>query len=130
MDEPSVVGVPVIAPVFTFRLKPAGRLPFVIDQVIGVVPVAAKFWLYAFPTSPPGKETVVITGGAAITIFRGFVILPVVFVALTVKLDVPIVVGVPVIAPDVSFKLKPAGRLPLAIDQVIGVVPVAVNLWL
>ena len=62
--------------------------------------------------------------------FRAFVELPVVFVALTVKLDVPSVVGVPVIAPEVVFRLKPAGRLPLAIDQDIGVVPVAVNLWL
>ena len=72
----------------------------------------------------------VITGSAAITIVRGFVILPVVFVALTVRLDVPIAVEIPVMAPEVSFRLKPTGRLPLAIAQVIGVVPVAVNLWL
>ena len=73
---------------------------------------------------------VVITGSAMITMLKAFVILPATFVARIVKLDVPIVVGVPVIAPDVVFRLNPAGRLPLAIAQVIGVVPVAANLWL
>ena len=60
----------------------------------------------------------------------GFVSFPALFVALTVKLNVPAVVGVPVIAPLIPFKLKPAGRLPLAILHVIGVVPVAVRVWL
>jgi hypothetical protein len=55
------------------------------------------------------------------------VTLPALFVALTVKLDVPAAVGVPVIDPDVPFKLKPAGRLPLAIAHVIGAVPVAMR---
>ena len=52
------------------------------------------------------------------------------FVALTVKLNVSADVGVPEIAPVVLFKLNPVGRLPLAIDHVIGVVPVAVSVWL
>jgi hypothetical protein len=68
---------------------------------------------------------VVIVGKLFITMFRDLVALPTLFVAMTVKLDVPAVVGVPDIAPVVPFKLKPAGRLPLAIDHVIGVVPVA-----
>jgi len=42
---PTAVGVPVIAPVDAFKLKPVGSEPFVIDQVIGVVPVAASLWL-------------------------------------------------------------------------------------
>jgi len=56
------------------------------------------------------------------------VTLPAEFVALTVKLDVPAVVGVPVIAPVVAFKFKPVGRLPAVTAHVIGVVPVAVSL--
>jgi len=61
------------------------------------------------------------------TILRALVVFPAELVALTVKLYVPAAVGVPVIAPVVPFKLKPTGRLPLFIDQVIGVVPVALN---
>ena len=34
------VGMPVIAPVEAFKLSPAGKLPLVTVQVIGVVPVA------------------------------------------------------------------------------------------
>ncbi len=34
-------------------------------------------------------------------------------VTLAVKFDVPDAVGVPVIAPVLVFKLKPAGRLPV-----------------
>jgi len=35
----------------------------------------------------------------------------------TVKLDVPAVVGVPLIAPEVAFSVRPAGKLPLMTDQ-------------
>ncbi len=48
---------------------------------------------------------------------------------LTVNVDVPVVVGVPDIAPEL-FKLRPAGRLPEETDQVYGVVPpVAARDW-
>ena len=62
-----------------------------------------------------------------IVILKLFVSLPAVFVALTEKLNVPAVDGVPEITPVVEFKLKPVGRLPLAIDHVIGVVPFALR---
>ena len=79
---------------------------------------------------PPGKEGVVITGIAVMSILMALVVFPTEFVALTVKLNVPAVVGVPIIAPVDAFKLKPVGNEPLLIDQVIGVVPVAASLWL
>jgi hypothetical protein len=60
-------------------------------------------------------------------ILRAFVPFPAAFVALTVKLNVPIAVGVPDITPVVSFKLRPVGSVRLVIVQVIGVVPVAAN---
>ena len=72
----------------------------------------------------------VTVGIAVTTILMLFVLFPAELVALTVKLDVPITVGMPVIVPVVSFRLKPVGSVPLDIDQVIGVVPVAVSLWL
>ena len=77
-----------------------------------------------------GKETSETVGSGIISILRDFVPFPAEFVALTLKLNVPVVVGVPVIAPVVVFKTKPVGNLPLETDQVIGVVPVAVNVWL
>ena len=64
------------------------------------------------------------------TMLRLLVVFPAEFVALTVKLNVPIAVGIPVIAPLVSFKIRPVGSAPFDIDQVIGVVPVALSLWL
>ena len=38
---PTLVGVPVIAPVLALRFKPAGRVPEIIDHVYGAVPPAA-----------------------------------------------------------------------------------------
>ena len=64
------------------------------------------------------------------TILRALVLFPAEFVTLTVKPNVPIAVGVPVIAPLDAFRLKPVGSAPLLIVQFIGVVPVAVSLWL
>jgi hypothetical protein len=58
---------------------------------------------------------------------RFLVIFPDEFVALTVKLNVPEIEGVPEITPVVLFKLKPVGKLPLAIAHVIGVIPVALR---
>ena len=37
---PATVGVPVIAPVLTDNDKPVGKVPALIDHVIGVLPVA------------------------------------------------------------------------------------------
>ena len=42
MDVLTAVGVPDIVPVFTSKPKPSGRLPTVIVQVIGTVPVAVS----------------------------------------------------------------------------------------
>ena len=71
-----------------------------------------------------------IVGADVISILRSFVPNPAEFVALTVKLNVPIADGVPVIAPVDTFMLKPVGSLPLVMDQVIGVVPVTLSVWL
>jgi len=72
----------------------------------------------------------VIIGGAVITMLRALVLFPAEFVALTEKLNVPAADGVPDIIPVATFKLKSVGSLPLDIDQVIGVVPVAASVWL
>jgi len=41
LKEPAVVGVPVMAPVLGFSVKPGGRLPAVIEKVYGGVPPVA-----------------------------------------------------------------------------------------
>jgi len=51
------------------------------------------------------------------------------FTALTVKLNVPAAVGVPEITPPLE-RLKPPGRVPLAMLHVMGVSPLAVRVWL
>ena len=79
---------------------------------------------------PPGRDVVVTVGISVMTILRFIVAFPAVFVALTVKLYVSADVGMPVIAPVDVFRFKPTGNEPPDIDQVIGVVPVALSLWL
>jgi len=64
------------------------------------------------------------------TILSALVTFPAEFVALTVKLYVFAVVGVPEITPVVAFKVRPAGSVRLEIDHVIGTDPVAARVWL
>jgi len=54
-------------------------------------------------------------------------VLPAVLVAVTVNVETPAVVGVPLMMPVEEFKLSPAESVPLVTLQVIGVVPVAVK---
>jgi len=85
------------------------------------------------PTVLLGKETVVMVGATPVLLIIMLSVLemfPKLFVALTVKLNVPAAIGVPVIAPVDVFKFKPVGRLPFTILHVIGVVPVALRVWL
>jgi hypothetical protein len=44
-------------------------------------------------------------------------------VTVTVKENDPAAVGVPVIAPELAFSVKPGGRLPVAMANVYGPVP-------
>jgi hypothetical protein len=73
-----------------------------------------------FNTSVPPPPLV------AITIESAFVPFPVALVALTVKLNVFAVAGVPEITPAVE-RVKPLGNDPVSMLHVIGVLPVAVN---
>jgi len=79
---------------------------------------------------PPGSDGALIAGTAVTTMLKDFVLFPTAFSALTEKVNVPVAVGVPEITPVFSFKLRPVGSVRLVIDQVIGVDPVAVSVWL
>jgi hypothetical protein len=132
VDEPAVVGVPVMAPVPEPRLSPAGSDPENKDQVSGALPpIVSSVWEYPLPTIPPGNEFVLMENGASTAIDRSFE--SVAFVpSMTrmVKLGTSVVVGVPVIAPVAVSRLSPAGKAPAETDQVYGrVPPVALTVW-
>ena len=66
VELPAAVGMPLILPVSLFRLRSVGRSPFSTRHVIGVVPSAVRVWLYAVPTLPFGRVSVVMVGAAAV----------------------------------------------------------------
>jgi hypothetical protein len=134
-NMPVFVGLPDMTPVVGSRDNPAGReLPAASDQVYGVLPPAAdRVWLYAAPTVPKGRDAVAMDSESYTSIESGFVT-AVEFpsVAFTVKVTVPVAVGLPDMTPVVGSRDNPAGRrLPVASDQVYGVFPpAAVTVWL
>ena len=67
LKVPGVVGMPVMAPVVTFKNRPEGRMPVETLQVsVPLPPVAARGCEYAVPTMPPGREVVVMETRAVI----------------------------------------------------------------
>jgi hypothetical protein len=125
---PAAVGVPEITPVDATRLNPAGNVPALTLQLYGVVPpLACSVVEYAVPAVPPGSDAVVTKGGCiavATAILSVFVaaLFPASFTC-TVNDTVPKVVGVPLICPVVLFSVRPAGKEPVLIAQLYGVVP-------
>jgi hypothetical protein len=64
VDVPGVVGVPEIRPLALPRIRPGGSWPVARDQVRDAVPLETiRVCKYAKPTSPLGKEVVLIDGG-------------------------------------------------------------------
>src|SRR3989304_2056121 len=133
LDVPPVVGVPLITPVPLFNVSPKGRLPVTIAHVIGAFPpVDVSVWLYARLTVP-SDSAVVVTDNAAYTVTDRALseYAPLASVTRAVRFDVPAIVGVPLITPVAVFRFNPAGRLPVAILHVYGVLPpVARSVWL
>jgi hypothetical protein len=136
-NNPPVVGIPEIMPVLALSVNPAGKSePVSSSHVKGAVPDALSCWLYGIPTVP-GSNVVVVTVGptaeAVIINESDCATLPLELVALTMKLNVPGVIvseGVPEITPAAE-SVKPAGNgsEPKLSPHVIGVVPVAVSVW-
>ena len=122
---PAVVGVPVIAPVFALRPRPAGSGPGDNDHVYGCAPpVATAVCEYATLTSPSASDVVVIDGAATMLIDSALVAdAPTLSVTFNVNPTGPAVVGVPVIAPVLALRLSPAGSGPGDRDHVYGAVP-------
>jgi hypothetical protein len=119
VDVPAVVGVPLTTQPLSDN--PAGSVPAVTAQAYGEVPPATPMVaVYGTPTVAPGSvakvsvraagETVITTGPEFVA--GGFPE----SVTVTVTVDVPGAVGVPVITqPD---RVKPTGNVPEAMLQV------------
>ena len=115
--EPRLVGVPLITPVVVFRLKPAGNP--VAPKLVGVL-VAVIVYENDTSITPLAPVALVMTGSADPMVrLSDAVPLPALFVAVSVTVEVPAVVGVPLMTPVAVFTLKPAGS-PLA-PKLVGV---------
>ena len=122
---PTDMGVPEITPVFASSDKPVGSAPAAIDHAYGPLPpVATSAALYATDWFPLGSEVVVIAKDELIVMLRSFVVvLDPESVTCTVKVLVPVALGVPVMAPELAFSDKPAGSAPAAIVRAYGGAP-------
>ena len=83
---------------------------------------------------PAGGDVLVMVG-AMVAAVMVMVLLWVAFgnvplAACTVKLNEPAAVGVPFRTPVEMLSVRPVGSVPVAMLQVIGVVPLAVKVWL
>ena len=118
---PALWGFPLKTPLAAASVTPRGRVPLVtVQRYGGVPPEAARVIEYGTLTVPPGSAAgVVMTRLDAIFRVNGLVALTeALSVTCTVKLNVPELVGVPVIAPVAAFKLKPEGKAPVMVTHV------------
>lgn len=125
---PATVGVPEIRPVAGASDKLVGNAP---DDTVhveyGLVPpVTANVCAYAAVNVPSDNEAVLTTGAGLTTMDNDLATVVTLFasVAVTVKLNVPVAVGVPEITPVVAASDKPPGNAPDAmVHDAYGLVP-------
>src|SRR5689334_4597954 len=128
VNEPAVVGLPVMAPVVAFNANPAGSDPVTIDHLYGVIPpLAASVVEYETPTVPLGNgDTVVIDNTVLITSVKLLVTVAAgeaESFARATNVNDPVAVGVPAMVPVDAFRVNPPGSNPLLTDHVYGPVP-------
>ncbi len=126
LNVPVAIVVPLMVPVEVFKLMPAGSDPVVSDQLYGGVPAAAaRVAEYGTAAVASGSDDVVIVS-AGIIVNDSVLVAVCGVLALsrtcTVKLKVPLAVGVPLKAPA-EFSSKPVGNAPVVIDQLYGKTP-------
>ena len=99
-----------MAPEEVLTLNPAGN-PVAL-KLVGVLLAVIVYPLNDVPVVANAVDPLVMTGLGLFTVNVRFnVPVPPVFVALSATVVVPVVVGVPVIAPEVVLTESPAGRL-------------------
>ena len=120
--DPVTVGVPCNSPVVS-NINPVGNVPEVFWNVKPERPVAVAVivWSYAVPAVPSLKPEREIDGQPTMTVYPMLCWQPeLVSVAITEKLYVPGVVGVPDSAAVVVLtvdKLTPGGSVPLVVKE-------------
>ena len=128
LKVPAADGVPEMMPLLTLTVSPAGKpvAPKLVGELVAVIE-----WVNDEPATPLAVVGLVMAGaGGLMTMVTFWVALGAVpLAAWTVKPNEPAVVGVPLNMPLVALRVRPAGSAPVAMLQVIGVVPVAVKLW-
>ena len=111
-----LVGVPVIAPVLVFRLKPAGSEPLVTAYTYGEAPApAAALDEYGVPMESVLFNVAIVSTGQIFSVIVRVPLHPRASVAVKVS-EVPAplsVPGVPLMTPVPALKVKPAGSVPL-----------------
>ena len=130
---PETLVVPVIAPVDALSESPAGNAPDVTVNEIGAVPPeVCTVWLYAVLMSGVDSVPVVIASEETmVPLYACDAVIELLSVAVIVKLYVPALVGVPVIAPVDALSVRPLGSAPDVTLNVTGAVPPDVcTVWL
>jgi hypothetical protein len=119
--DPVEVGVPLITPLPALSVNTAGRVPLVTDHENGAVPpVIVSVCENGARTAPWGRLDVKMTGVGLIVMLKSFVAVagvPAESVTLTVNVEMPLPVGVPLKTPAAD-RVIPAGILPDETAQV------------
>ena len=117
VEVPAAVGVPLMAPVLAFRVRPAGRGSGPRAKVTGLTPpVVTIVALYATPRVPEGNVTVVFVNAFRIcTVYDWVLFSPPLSVTIMPKEVEPTAVGVPEITPVLGARVKPGGKDPVEI---------------
>lgn len=108
---PATVGVPVMAPEVVFTDNPGGSAPTL--KLVGVL-LAVRVNEKAVPTVPGALAPLVIAevpvAGLIVMMMVAVAFNPAESVTVTEPVEVPAVVGVPVMSPEVALMARPAGR--------------------
>lgn len=124
-EKLKVVGVPemVAVPlVLALKVNPAGRAPVSASVAVGE-PVVVTVKFKAFPTVSEVEAELVNLVAVPITIESVAVAVPLAFLAVRVSVEVPAVVGVPVMVAVPSpllVKRTPVGRVPVSVMAAVG----------
>lgn len=122
---PAAAGVPLMAPVDAFNVKPDGSEPDVIANVTGALPPdVCTVCAYATLITGRGSVAVVIASAAStVPEYVTDVVVPLASVTVTTKLYEPALDGVPLITPVDVSSVSPAGKVPLEIVNAYGPTP-------
>src|SRR2546426_9510220 len=116
------MGFPSSTPVTGFSTRPAGKAACaeLTGHVYGDCPPASlNVKENAVPTVAPGSDVllVIVNPEATVSVNPFVAFTEALSVTRTVKLEVPAVVGAPVIAPVEALSVKPMGREPMVTDH-------------